>query len=91
MSAAVAGASRPAANTMIQKFTKIGWLAIELAFMLVVLCVLLSLILGRDGGGFIASVAANTTDFLQKVPSGTVLGVFLILVLYWTFRRKEAR
>jgi len=87
----VAGASRPAANTMIQKITKFGWLAIELAFMLVLLCVLLSLILGRDGGGFVSSVAANALDFLQKVPSGTVLGVFLILVLYWTFRRREAR
>jgi hypothetical protein len=75
---------------MIQKITKVGWLVIELAFMLVVLCVLLGLILGKEGGAFISSVAANTLDLLQKVPSGTVLGVFLILVLYWTFRRKEA-
>ena len=75
---------------MMQKITRLGWLVTELAFMLVVLCVLLSLILGRDGGAFISSVAANTLDLLQKVPSGTVLGVFLILVLYWTFRRKEA-
>jgi hypothetical protein len=76
---------------MIQKITKLGWLAVEFAFVLVVLCVLLSLILGKEGGGFIVSVAANTLDLLQKVPSGTVLGVFLILVLYWTFRRREAR
>jgi len=75
---------------MMQKITRLGWLVTELAFMLVVLCVLLSLILGKDGGAFISSVAANTLDLLQKVPSGTVLGVFLILVLYWTFRRKEA-
>jgi uncharacterized membrane protein len=76
---------------MIQKITKLGWLVVELAFMLVVLCVLLSLILGKEGGAFVSSVAANTLDLLQKVPSGTVLGVFLILVLYWTFRRREAR
>jgi hypothetical protein len=76
---------------MIQKITKLGWLVIELAFMLVVLCVLLSLILGKDGGGFVSSVAANTLDLLQRVPPGTVLGVFLILGLYWTFRRKDAR
>jgi NhaP-type Na+/H+ or K+/H+ antiporter len=76
---------------MIQKLTKLGWLVVELAFMLVVLCVLLSLILGKEGGGFVSSVAANTLDLLQKVPSGTVLGVFLILVLYWTFRRREVR
>ncbi|HZR70428.1 MAG TPA: hypothetical protein VFB01_15400 [Burkholderiales bacterium] len=83
--------SRPAANPMIQRITKIGWLVVELAFMLVVLCVLLSLILGKDAGGFIASVAGNTVDLLQKVPSGTVLGFFLIFVLYWTFKRREAR
>jgi NhaP-type Na+/H+ or K+/H+ antiporter len=76
---------------MIQRITKIGWLVVELASMLVVLCVLLNLILGKDAGGFIASVAGNALDFLQKIPSGTVLGVFLILVLYWTFRRRETR
>lgn len=76
---------------MIQKITKLGWLVIELAFMLVVLCVILSLILGKDAGGFISSVAGNVLDFLQKVPSGTVLGIFLILVLYWTYRRREPR
>jgi hypothetical protein len=76
---------------MIEKITKFGWLVIELAFMLVVLCVLLSLVLGKESGVFISSVAANTLDLLQKVPSGTVLGVFLILVLYWTLRSRQAR
>jgi uncharacterized membrane protein len=76
---------------MIQKITKLGWLVIELAFMLVVLCVLFSFILGKDAGGFVSSVAGNVLDFLQKVPSGTVLGIFLILVLYWTYRRREPR
>jgi uncharacterized membrane protein len=75
---------------MIQRITRLGWLVVELAFMLVVLCVLLSLILGKDAGSFVASVAGNTLDLLQKVPSGTVLGIFLILVLYWTFRRRDA-
>jgi hypothetical protein len=88
---AAAGVPRPAANAMIQRITKLGWLVVELASMLVVLCVLLNLILGKDAGGFIASVAGNALDFLQKMPSGTVLGVFLILVLYWTVRRREAR
>jgi hypothetical protein len=76
---------------MIEKITKYGWLAVELVFMLVVLCVLMHLILGKDGGPFISSVAANTLDFLQKVPSGTFLGIFLILVFYWTVRSKLSR
>ncbi len=78
---------------MIQKLTKLGWLVIELGFMLVILCVLLNIILGKDSGGFVSSVAANALDFLQKVPSGTILGIFLIviLVLYWTVKSKESR
>jgi hypothetical protein len=85
--------SRPSSsgNEMIEKIVKYGWLAVELVFMLVVLCVLLSLILGKESGGFISSVAANTLDFLQKVPSGTLLGIFLILVLYWTVKSKASR
>ena len=76
---------------MIERITKYGWFAVELVFMLVVLCVLLSLVLGKGGGGFITSVAANTLDFLQKIPSGTFLGIFLVLALYWMFRSKSSR
>ena len=76
---------------MIQRITKYGWLVVELAFMLVVLCVLFNLILGKSGGGFVSSVAANALDFLQKVPSGTVLGVFLVFALYWAFRSRDPR
>ena len=73
---------------MIRQITKIGWFVVEVAFLLVVLCVLLNIILGRESGGFISSVAANALDFLQKVPSGTFLGVFLILVVYWLIKSK---
>jgi len=76
---------------MIEKITRYGWLVVELVLMLVVLCSLLHLILGKDGGPFISSVAANTLDFLQKVPSGTFLGIFLILVFYWTVRSRLSR
>ena len=78
---------------MLQKLTKLGWHVVELGFMLVILCVLLNIILGKDSGGFVSSVAANALDFLQKVPSGTILGIFLIaiLVLYWTVKSKESR
>lgn len=59
-----------------------------MAFLLVVLCVLLNIILGTESGGYISSVAANAVDFLQKVPSGTFLGIFLILVVYWLIKSK---
>ena len=75
---------------MIEKIRKIGWLAIEAGFMLVVLCVLLNIVLGRESGAFISSVAVNAMDFLQRVPSGTFLGIFLILILYWVYKSRES-
>ncbi len=75
---------------MIRQITKFGWHVIEAGFLLVVLCVLLNIILGRGSGGFISSVAANALDFMQKVPAGTFLGVFLILALYWIIKSKES-
>ena len=74
----------------IRQFTKYGWLAVEVSLLLVVLCVLLNIILGKESGGFISSVAANALDFMQKVPAGTLLGVFLILVLYWVIKSKDS-
>ncbi len=74
--------------TLIRQVTKIGWFIVEVAFLLVVLCVLLNIILGRESGGFVSSVAANALDFLQKVPSGSFLGIFLILAVYWLIKSK---
>ena len=73
---------------LIRQITKIGWMVVEVAFMLVVLCVLLNILLAKEGGGFVSSVAANALDFLQKIPSGTFLGIFLILVVYWLVKSK---
>ena len=75
---------------MIRQITKFGWHVLEAGFLLVALCVLLNIILGRGSGGFISSVATNALDFLQKVPAGTLLGVFLILALYWLVKSKES-
>jgi len=73
---------------LVRQITKIGWIAVEVAFLLVVLCVLLNILLGKEGGGYVSAVAANALDFLQKVPSGTFLGIFLILVVYWLVKSK---
>lgn len=74
---------------MIRQITKFGWQVVEAAFLLVILCVLLNIILGRGSGGFISSVAANAADFMQKVPAGAFLGIFLILALYWVIKSRE--
>lgn len=74
---------------LIEQITAIGWRAVELAFIIVALCVLLSLLLGKQGGTFIAFVAANTTDFLQKIPPGALLGVVLIFAVYWLIKNRS--
>lgn len=60
----------------------IGWAAVEAAFLLIVLCVLLNIILGGAAGSFVSSVATNATDFLQRLPPGVFLGAALIVMIY---------
>jgi hypothetical protein len=73
---------------MIEQIRKYGWLAVEAAFLLIVLCILLNVILGEAGGEFIGAVAGNAMDFLQKVPPGLVVGLVLVVVLYRYIRPK---
>ena len=68
---------------MIDKIRKYGWLVVEAAFVIVVFCLLLNIILGDEGGGeYIAMVAGNAVHVMQEIPPGIVVGVVLILVLY---------
>jgi hypothetical protein len=73
---------------MVKRIIQFGWMAVEFATILVVLCVLLHIVIGKDDSGYVSLVYAKTIDFLQKVPSGTVVGVFLILFLYWLVNGK---
>jgi hypothetical protein len=75
----------------IEQFIRIGWFAVEAAFVLALLCVLLNIILGNESGAFIAGVAGNATRFLQTIPSGTFLALVLIGVLYAWFRARLHR
>ena len=68
---------------MIEQIRKIGWLAAEAGLLLVVLCILLNILLGKDGGPYISSVSDNASKFLGMLPPGVTLGVALVLFLYW--------
>ena len=68
---------------MIKRTIELGWLVVEVVAILIVLCVLLHLLIGNNNGGYVSFVYANTVDFLQKVPPGTIVGVFLMVFLYW--------
>ena len=73
---------------MIDQIRRIGWLAVEAAVLVIVLCVLLNIVLGNEGGSFISFVSDNTTKFLQALPPGVTLGISLIVVLYWVVRNR---
>jgi hypothetical protein len=69
----------------------IGWAAVEAAFRLIVLCILLNIILGGAADSFIASVARNATDFLQRLAPGVFLGVVLIVMVYGLVKSRLQR
>jgi len=66
----------------------IGWAAVEAAFLLITLCLLLNIIIGDKTDSFISGVAKNATAFLQSLPPGIFLGVVLIVVI-WGFLRSR--
>ena len=59
-----------------------GWLAAKAGLLVVVLCLLLSLILGQSAGAFVTSVAFNTNAFLQGLPAGTIVGLAAGVLAY---------
>ena len=73
---------------MIERIRKIGWLAAEIGLLLIVLCILLNILLGKDGGPVIGSVAENASKFLGDLPPGVTLGVALILLVCWLVKSR---
>ncbi|HEX2646084.1 MAG TPA: hypothetical protein VHO95_02555 [Candidatus Dormibacteraeota bacterium] len=71
-----------------QRLRTIGWAAVEAAFVLIVLCILLNIIIGGETDSFIATVAKNATNFLNSLPPGVVLGVALIVLLYFLIKSR---
>jgi Na+-translocating ferredoxin:NAD+ oxidoreductase RnfE subunit len=60
----------------------IAWAAVEAAFLLIVLCLLLNIIIGDKADSFISTVAKNATAFLQSLPPGIFLGLVLLVLIY---------
>ena len=70
---------------------RVGWAAVEAAFLLIVLCILLNIILGGEADSFISTVAKNATNFLQSLPPGVLLGVALIVMIYGFLKARLQR
>jgi hypothetical protein len=82
---------RAAMANLIAQVRTIGWAVVEAAFLLIVLCVLLNIILGNEANSFVTAVANNATDFLQKLPAGVFLGIVLIAAAYAIIRSRLVR
>ena len=72
----------PAMETFLTQMRRVGWAVVEAAFLLVVFCVLLNIILGGDADSFISGVAGNATNLLERLPAGVFLGIALIVMIY---------
>ncbi len=72
-----------------ERVLRIGWFVVEVAFLLVALCVLLEIIIGPQGGGFVTAVAERAKNFLQAVPPGAVLGVVILVFVYLFITSKK--
>ena len=65
------------------------WEFVELAFRAVLALVLRSILLGKNAGGYVESVAENAAKFSSSASSG-VLGVVIILaIIYLAMQRMK--
>lgn len=76
---------------ILQRLRAIGWAAVEAAFLLIVLCLLLDIIIGAQPNSFVSAVARNATNFLQSLPSGIVVGGAAVAVVYAFLRTRLPR
>jgi hypothetical protein len=76
---------------LIAQIRTIGWAAIEAAFLLIVLCLLLDIVVGTHPGSFVSNVAKNATSFLQSLPPGVVVGIAAVAVVYGLLKTRLSR
>jgi len=76
---------------LLAQLRTIGWAAIEAAFLLIVLCLLLDVVVGPHPGSFVSNVAKNATGFLQSLPPGIVVGVAAVAVVYAMLKTRLPR
>jgi hypothetical protein len=69
----------------------IGWAAVEAAFLLILLCLLLDIVIGVQADSFVSKVARNATAFLQSLPPGIVVGVAALAVIYGFLKARLPR
>ena len=75
-------------ENFLRQLRRAAWAVVEAAFLLIVLCLLLNIIVGDKADSFISNVAKNATAFLQSLPPGIFLGLVLIAVIWGVLRSR---
>ena len=68
---------------------KIGWQAIELGAIVVLLSIVLTAILGAEGGVVIQAIANNAMTLLKEIPSGTTIGLVALFGLFALYEKRN--
>jgi hypothetical protein len=76
-------------QTFVTNTKRVLWEFVEIAFLVVLSLVLLSLLLGSNAGGYVTSVAENVSAFASKASSG-LLGIVIVLAIGYLVLRRTA-
>ena len=74
---------------MLNNLKKIGWQAIELGAIVVLLSIVLTAILGAEGGVVILAIAKNAMSLLKEIPSGTTIGLVALFGLFALYDKRN--
>lgn len=66
------------------------WSFVELAFLVLLALILISLLLGQAAGPYVASVVENVSKFAATASSGLVGIVIVLALIYLAARRQGA-
>jgi len=73
--------------TFVANAKRVLWEFVEIAFLLLLALLLIFLLLGKDAGPYVASVADNVTKFATGASSG-LLGIVLVLAIIFLALRR---
>ena len=74
---------------MFNTLKRIGWQASELGAIVVLLSVVLTAILGAEGGVVIQAIAKNAMTLLKEIPSGTTIGLVALFGLFALYEKRN--
>ena len=74
---------------MLNNLKRIGWQAIELGAIVVLLSIVLTASLGAEGGVVIQAIAKNAMSLLKEIPSGTTIGLVALFGLFALYEKRN--